>query len=72
MKDFDKWFKAQDKVLDDVADEALPAGLERDDTDGKLYYHCCMCDKRVELECDLAELPDSPSFYCGGSPRCCP
>ena len=39
----------------------------------KYEVQCCMCEKWVELPCDVSEIPQQGyEHYCGGSPRCCP
>lgn len=73
----DGWLRFKKFIDDGVENTLRPVGPELPEgvecIDGKLVVMCCQCEKYVELEFDIGELPATGyKHYCGSSPRCCP
>ena len=77
MKDFGRWFKEfnpwgsrHDFSRDELYEQSL---ADRGLTLNKDMVHgyCCVCKEKVNIICDIEDYEEG-SYYCGGSPRCCP
>jgi hypothetical protein len=70
MKPFGEWFADFGKQKS-VEETQLPEGVWLHN--GKYMVKCCVCERDMEIGCDIADYPmEGDDNWCGGSPSCCP